>query len=155
MTCEEAELLLAGGHADASVENHLRFCANCRALEEEMAANALALHSLRDAELPGLKLRKRQPARPWIAAAAAAALLVLIAHQASERRPVVVASLHPRTETTPASVTETVKAFPKPAPKIYVRRKPKSVPRSTPPAEPLLVKMLTSDPDVVVYWVVD
>ena len=155
MTCEEAELLLAGGDADASVEDHLRGCANCRALQEELSANALALNSLRDAELPGLKMRKRRPALPWIAAAAAAALLVLIAHQTSQRKPVVEAALHARQAAAPEAVTVTVNPLPKPAPKVYVRRKPKPVRRSTPPAEPLLVKMLTSDPDVVVYWIVD
>jgi hypothetical protein len=166
MKCEECELLLAGvepdGRADASVEDHLRGCAMCRALEEELMANSLALSSLRDDELPRVKtpeLRRAvpRPAVPWIVAAAAAGLLMLIAHQASQRRPVVETPLRPQQVaalvTGPMRVT--AKLPPAPAAKFPVRRKPKPAPRGAPLEQPLLVKMLTPDPDVVVYWLVD
>jgi|HubBroStandDraft_5_1064220.scaffolds.fasta_scaffold52320_3 hypothetical protein len=155
MKCEECELLLAEGGMDASVEHHLSGCVACRALQEELQANALALSSLRDDELPMVPtpVRRRALPRPvpWIAAAAAAAVLVLIARQGLQRQ-----SQHP--QPVPAHVTVTAKlpARSGPVPTLLVRRrKPKSVPRIAPPAEPLLVKMLTPDPDVVVYWIVD
>jgi hypothetical protein len=152
MTCQECELLLAD--ADASVEDHLRGCVKCRALQEELRENALALSSLRDEELPKVKTPKRRPVLPrpvpWLAAAAAAVLLALIAHQSSRRRP-------PPPQQLTAPVTVTAQLAPAPAFKPTVRRKPKTAPRSAALAlkEPLLVKMLTPDPDVVVYWLVD
>jgi hypothetical protein len=157
MTCPECELLLADDEADASVEDHLHGCAKCRALQEELRANALALSSLRDDELPRVKMTERRPvvARPvpWVAAAAAAALLALAAHQASQWKPIV--ETLPRQVAAPATVT--AKLAPAPAPKLAVRRKPKPARRGAALAlkEPLLVKMLTPDPDVVVYWIVD
>jgi hypothetical protein len=149
MKCQECELLLADGQADASTEDHLRGCATCRALLEELRANALALSSLRDDELPKVKVMKRRPALPWIAAAAAAVLLALIAHQASQRRPIVETPTQPRQATAPVTgpIRVTAKLAPEPAPKLLVRHPP--------PQQPLLVKMLTPDPDVVVYWIVD
>jgi hypothetical protein len=151
MTCQECELLLADGPADASVEDHLRGCAACRAIEEELRANALALSSMRDDELPGVTMPKRRPVLPWIAAAAAAVLLALIAHQGLQRQ-----SRH--TQPVPARVTVTAKppVASEQAPRLLVRqRKPKRASRSAPLEQPLLVKMLTPDPDVVVYWLVD
>jgi predicted anti-sigma-YlaC factor YlaD len=115
-------LLLADDEADASVEDHLHGCAKCRALQEELRENALALSSLRDD-----------------------------AHQASQRRPIV--ETLPRQVAAPATVT--AKLAPAPAAKLAVRSKPKRARRNAPVAEPLLVKMLTPDPDVVVYWIVD
>ena len=66
------------GGAEASADDHLRGCAECRALQDDLRANALALSSLRDDELPSVKTSKR-PVLPWIAAAAAAVLLALSA----------------------------------------------------------------------------
>jgi hypothetical protein len=149
MKCEECELLLAGGEAEASVEDHLRGCAECRRLRDELRENALALSSLRDDELPRVTTPKRRPVLRWIAAAAAAAvLLALIAHQTSQRRPVVETTLRPRQVTAPVTVTA------EPAIKPAERRKRKPT-RGAQPQQPLLVKMLTPDPDVVVYWIVD
>jgi hypothetical protein len=149
MTCQECELLLADGDEEASIADHLRGCVECRALQEELRANALALSSLRDDELPRVKVMKRRPALPWIAAAAAAAVLALIAHQTSQRRPVVETTLRPRQVPAPVTVT----AEPEIKPAVHRKRKPAT--RSAPLEQPLLVKMLTPDPDVVVYWIVD
>ena len=52
-------------------------------------------------------------------------------------------------------MTVTAELPPAPAPKLPVRRKPEPARRSAPLEQPLLVKMLTPDPDVVVYWLVD
>ncbi len=158
MTCQECELLLGGDKACASVDEHLCVCAKCRVFQQDLQANALALSSLRDDELPRVTMPERRtftprPALPWVAAAAAALLLALIAHQASERRLIVETHSRPRQMTAPATVT--VELPPKPAPTSPARRKAKPVARGSPLEEPLLVKMLTPDPDVVVYWIVD
>jgi hypothetical protein len=154
MTCQECELLLADGEAGASVEDHLRGCAECRALEKELAANVLALGALRDVELPGVRVpERRQFAGAWMSAAAAAALFLLIAHQVSEWRPIVETTPRPRVVT--ETVTVRPEEPPRPASKLPVRPKPVAAPRDALPVEPLLVKMLTPDPDVVVYWLVD
>jgi hypothetical protein len=161
MTCQECELLLAdgglGGQSEASAEDHLHGCAACRAIQEELHANALALSSLRDDELPRVTMPARRPAVvrpvPWIAAAAAAVLMVLIAHQASQRKPVVETHPQPRQMTAPAAVDLLP---PEPVAKLAVRRrKPRPAARVAPSEQPLLVKMTTPDPDVVVYWIVD
>ena len=155
MNCRECELLLADAEA-ASVADHLRDCAQCRALKEDLRANALALSSFRNDELPRVETPKRRPVLPrpvpWIAAAAAAVLLALIAHQSSQRRPT-----QPQQVTAPVTgpIRVTAKLPPEPALKPAVRRKRKQVPRNVGPEQPLLVKMLTPDPDVVVYWLVD
>jgi hypothetical protein len=156
MTCQECELLLADGGAEASADDHLRGCAECRAFQDDLRANALALSSLRDDELLRVKTSKRRPILPrpvpWIAAAAAAVLLALSArHQEGTH-------LQPRQATAPGirPVTVTAKLAPEPAHKLPVRRhKPKPARREVQPEQPLLVKMLTPDPDVVVYWLVD
>src|SRR5271166_2340405 len=98
MKCQECELLLAEGEFGGRVEDHLRVCAECRALLEELRANALALNSLRDDELPRVKTLAalRPTALPWMSAAAAAALLVLIAHQVSQWKPIVETVPRPR-----------------------------------------------------------
>jgi hypothetical protein len=150
MTCQECELWLAGGEMDISVEDHLRGCAGCRALQGELRANALVLRSFRDDELQVVRTLERRPAVPWMSAVAAAALLVLIAHQVSQWRPIVETLPRPRVATDITTVT----AEPPAAPKLPVLRKPEPA-RSSPVEEPLLVKMLTPDPDVVVYWLVD
>ena len=85
---------------------------------------------------------------------AAGALIVLIAHQASQWRPIVETTPRPRVVTDDVTVRPEEPA--RPAPMLPVRRKPIHVAtRDAPSAEPLLVKMLTPDPDVVVYWLVD
>jgi hypothetical protein len=152
MTCQECELLLGGDKADATVGDHLSVCVQCRALQEELQANALALSSLRDDELPRVRMTEHRPAIPWIAAVAAGLLIALIAYQASQRKPV--AETHPQPGQLAAPAT--VELPPEPVPKFAVRRrKPKPSRRGAPLEQPLLVKMLTPDPDVVVYWIVD
>jgi hypothetical protein len=152
MNCRECELLLADAE-DALVADHLRDCAACRALQDELRANALALSSLRDDPLPRATMPSRRPVLPWIAAAAAAVLLALIAHQGLQRSLIVDTHPQPRQVTAPVTVTAQLPS--EPAAKLAGRRKPKPSARAAALEQPLLVKMLTPDPDVVVYWIVD
>ncbi len=127
MKCEDCELLLAQGEAAAAVEEHLSACAGCRAIAEELRANAAVLEALRDEELPRIevKLPRTRSVYPWAVAAAAAAL--------------VIGSLLPR-----------------PAPPMPPPPPPEPPAATTVPrAQPLKIKMLTPDPEVVIYWIVD
>jgi hypothetical protein len=126
MTCSECEARLAEGKIDGLAEEHLRACAACRALREELRENALALGALRDEMIP-------KPARgfPWMSAVAAGVVLAIaIPAVWLATRPIPPA---PVKATTPAEVTVTASVK----------------------AEPLTVKMLTPDPDVVIYWLID
>jgi hypothetical protein len=96
-------------------------CAECRALAEEILANAEALRALRNDELPKLviEIPRRRYSYSWVAAAAAAVLLAIAAP---------------------------------------VLRQPPERPAVTAPArtsEAMQIKMLTPDPDVVIYWLID
>jgi hypothetical protein len=131
MMCQECELRMAVGEVDASVEDHLRECAECRALQEELRANALAMSSLREEELPPLSITRPVPQFPWLSAVAAAVVLAVVLPgiwQAT--RPVPVPPVRAKM---PDEVTVTASLK----------------------AEPLMVKMLTPDPDVVIYWLID
>jgi hypothetical protein len=132
MTCPECEVRLAGGEMDGSVEEHLRACPACQALSDELRENALALGAFRDEEL-GPRQARRFPGRkfPWMSAVAAALTLALVIPGIwRATRPV---APEPVKATTPAEVTVTASLK----------------------TEPLKVKMLTPDPDVVIYWLID
>jgi hypothetical protein len=130
MTCQECEIFLAQNEISGAVEEHLRGCPECRALCEDLRANALALESMRNEELPriAVKIPRRRRVYPWIAAAAAAAMLVL-------------ALLAPRT---PPVKPVAFQVVDQPA-----------MPMRPQKAEPLKIKMLTPDPDVVIYWLIE
>ena len=118
MTCQVCEMRLAGGDAGAEVQEHLNRCAACRAMAEELNANAEALAELREEALPAVTVSRRRRKYAWIAAAAAALVLLAVLPQVRHGEPP-----------------------PAPAP-----AKPQAM---------LKIKMLTSDPDVVIYWMVE
>jgi hypothetical protein len=128
MTCRECELLL-GNFEDAG--GHLAGCAACRALAEDLRLNSAALREM-----------EMRPAPRWEWALAAAAM-ILMAIAAWRIQPI-------PTEPGPAPHMAKVEA-PKPAP-VVRRHAPQTKKQKF---EPLKVKMLTSDPDVVIYWIVD
>jgi hypothetical protein len=110
---------------------HLASCAECRRLAEDLRWNAAALQEMRI-----------RPQRTWAWALAAAAAIVLAIglwrvrpQEKPPQRPAAAAIVGP-TRTEPV------------VPVKHTRKKRK-------PAEPLRVKMFTSDPDVVIYWIVD
>lgn len=120
MNCEVCQPLLGSGERSDAVEEHLRACPECQAVDRDLSANAIALETLRSEAMPALvmKIPRRRP-YGWVAAAAAAGLLI--------------GMLAPRN-----------------APP--VRRAVSSHLNKT---EPLRIKMLTPDPDVVIYWIVE
>ena len=90
-------------------------CPECRALADDIRANAEALAALRDEPLPPLVVRRKQT--HWRLAAAAALLMAV--------------------------------SLP------VMRQKPTPPATRQPSPEPLKIKMLTPDPDVVIYWLID
>jgi len=127
MTCPECELLLAEGEYGAEIEAHLRECASCRDLSLDLAANSTVLESLKSDELPRISVKApRRVLAYGLAAAAAAAALVI-------------ALVVPRTPVpaTPTSESQAVVDNPPPA------------------KSQMKIKMLTPDPNVVIYWLAD
>lgn len=100
-------------------------CADCRALAGEMRANAEALSALRHEELPPNVISVSRRAPAYSWVAAVAAAVLLAI------------------------------ALP------YLRHSAGTPPQTTaPPAghgkgQPIKIKMLTPDPDVVIYWLID
>lgn len=132
MTCQECEIKLGMGE-DAAL--HLAACEECRWLAGELRLNSVALQEMRV---------HRRVRWEWALAVAAAVVVAIgVWKTATPRRPVIMAGHGPAPQSLPV-----VKA-----PVVHAVRKKKVRPAQT--AEPLRVKMLTSDPDVVIYWIVD
>ncbi len=132
MTCPQCELLLAEEERGPEVEAHLRECASCRGLSLDLAANSAVLESLKSDELPRISVKT--PPRVLagrmlgygVAAAAAAAGLVI-------------ALVVPRTPAPTSSPSEN---------QVVVSNPP-------PAKSQTKIKMLTPDPNVVIYWLAD
>jgi hypothetical protein len=151
MTCEECELLLAQNESDPQIDAHVAGCPGCRSLAVELQANAHAMRALGAEALPPLTIPKRG-GLPWWKWSSAAAALVITATAAwfASRPP-----KPPQIVSVDVNVTGIVqqnKVLPVPSP-IPEKLTPAVVPVAS--AEPLRVKMLTPDPDVVIYWLVD
>ena len=156
MICRECELLLAGEIRNTAVEEHLGACPDCRALAGELRENAVALSAMREEELvverglkPPLQAKARSTWPIWIGAAVAALLLLAFG---LSRKPAPIAPPQVARQLVP----ETPQPLPPPPAKAIqpARQRPR-VPVQTARAEPLMVKMLTPDPDVVIYWLVE
>jgi hypothetical protein len=137
-----------------------------------LAESQAALDTLQDVELNPSELAawrrgvmervaagdrpQRRFAWPWVGAAAAAAaavLLLAVAHVASRPAPPkpapVVAHVAP-----PARPAVQRPPEPQPPPVAHVRRRP-AKPKPAVKAEPLLVRLETSDPNVIIYWIAE
>jgi anti-sigma factor RsiW len=160
MACAKFEPLIAlfvGGEiVSPEVEAHLRTCAECRGFAEELERSQAALRSLREEEAPAAALAEvrgrvldqivsRKPswwfALRWRYALVPAAAVVVLVVALSPRPDVPAPPAPPALRLAIPTIAKS-----KPAP---VRR---PVPK---PQEPLLVKMFTDDPDVVIYWLID
>jgi hypothetical protein len=151
---------LAQGEFGAAVEDHLLECAECRALAEELRENAIALAAMREEAVPILLTRAGPRSRIWIPAAAAAALVLLALAlprhrertQAPPTMPPVAASSPRPTSVAPAPAGASV-ARKRPYRAATVKQR--FAPKPAQPEETFMVKMLTPDPDVVIYWIVE
>lgn len=131
MTCQECEIKLGMGE---DARKHLTSCSQCRLLAEDMRLNAVAMRKMR-----------ARPRMHWEWALAAAAALIMVLglwrirpEEKPPQRAAAAKIVGPTREQRAVAV----------APVKHVRKR-------RAPVEPLRVKMFTSDPDVVIYWIVD
>jgi len=158
--------LYAGGDLPAKrlarTVAHLEACAGCRALADELRVGQTLLSELRDEPLEDMmaaNVRRRVLARLpveqagtahgyWAWALAAAVLLAAILTlpwRMEKQAPLA------RVENAPPKVAEAPPAVAK-AQRPVARRHHRAKPQ---PSEPLLVQLVTDDPNIVIYWLVD
>ena len=172
MTCARWEERLAlwvegdlpAREADA-VEAHLASCAGCREFQVALVASQGAVKALGAEQVDGAVLdavrsrvmarAARQPARgafAWwdvaVPLAFAAALAVAILWPREVLPPAAVAAVIPPAPASPHIVWAKHEPRPRPKPAAHVAR-------ATPPSEPLLMRIVTGDPNVVIYWIVE
>jgi len=171
MNCERAcELiaLAASGDANlaeqAAIDRHMTSCAACREEAAAFAALAAELAAMRGASLPesafaAVRTRvaeeivsRRKPVwiRAWPAFAAAMACTAIVVVLL---RPVTAPSPLPveQAEVLPAPLEQPLAASPA-APLHSAKRRATRIHK---PSEPLVIQMLTNDPNVVIYWIAD
>jgi anti-sigma factor RsiW len=165
---EERAALAAGGDLPpaeaADVERHLAHCPGCRKFAADLRASLdllreahaepiapAAFTAVRARVMERLERRRR---RVWLYAAAAVLLLAVALYFAPRRPPApVVVAVVP-----PAPVPIPLVAAPAPA-----SRRPRPVRHPKPhPARPLvteagpeMVRLMTDDPNVVIYWLLE
>jgi hypothetical protein len=164
MNCSDWEQEIAGESESAALEEHLRGCGHCREFAGELERNRAALQAvtIHPAAFDAVRLRvldeiraKKQRGAWWawsaVAAAACVAMLCVSVFLPSWKnpappRPLVAAKNPPKIEWTPAPAHQ----------RLHHKFGPVSA--SAGPAhnpEPLVVKMLTNDPNVIIIWLVD
>ena len=174
MTCQECQIELFDDSPGRDALMHVAECEDCHTLARDLRANAQALAALRGEELAARPfVHPRRFPWPVIGVAAAAALVFALglprALDQAVPVPVAVQSVPsaPSVPSVPApAVMRGVSAAStKPPNSAVTGRASRDTfkPRPEPevalpleaPAQPLLVKMLTPDPDVVIYWLID
>jgi hypothetical protein len=162
VTCQEYEPLIAlyveGDVNEPGIEQHLAQCSGCRELLEDLQASQSALKELGSVDAAFLSAvrsgalakmeRRRLPVWPLAWAFAIALLLIL----AIPRTPPATgrAAADPAVIQAPVPVPTVAHASPKPR-----KSRARLRTRKSAPAEPLVVKMLTDDPNIVIIWLVD
>lgn len=166
MKCDEARSLAALAASDdvtegerAGLREHLAVCASCRAEADAFAGIMSSLAELREDPVPPEayvavrtrvmeQLTRRRRWWLWPAAAALAGACAVWIALLSVPAPIAPVPVAPVIE---ARIAPAV--IPIPAP-VYHRRKKRAPKQPEPAAEPLVVKMFTDDPQVVMYWIV-
>ena len=164
MNCHDAEhlaALAASGDVtaaeQAALEAHLAACAQCRSAAADFARlqedlPVLLAGEFTPVEYAGIRervLREITPRRawPWYAAAAGILLalgLIPFLNQPAEHLTLTIPQAQPRI------------AGPWPAtPKVLAVKHHPRKKKTTQPSEPLIVKLITDDPNVVIIWLVD
>ncbi len=173
MSCSEWEARIAlhieGDAVDSAVDRHLAECAGCRQFAAGLRDSQSALKGLADEALDPAALaavrarvlgkvdRPKDRAWVWVFAAAAALLLVTAAVMVQVRRPAPLAPPPPAVARAPQAIEQR----PKPRPRA-VRHIPKRVRQperpkiaAAPKTEPMVIKFVTDDPNIVVIWLVE
>jgi len=170
MNCLDWEQEIAGESESVALVEHLRVCGQCREFADELERNRAALQAvaIHPAAFDAVRLRVSDEIRAkkrrgawwaWSAVAAAACVAVLCASivlqnwkKPAPPTPVIAAKDPPKIEWTPAPMQPVARAHQR------VPHKFGPVTASAGPAhkpEPLVVKMLTNDPNVIIIWLVD
>jgi predicted anti-sigma-YlaC factor YlaD len=161
MTCCEYEPLIAlwveGDLNDREVERHLAECSGCRELLEDLRSSQAALKELPVVDAAFLsavrsgvlaKIERRRPmVWPWVAAFAVAGALIIAVLTAPQKPTPIAKSPVSGRATPPAAVARTTSVAKR-------RGRPRGRLR-TKGSAPLVVKMLTDDPNIVIIWLVD
>jgi len=170
---EERIALEAGGDLPATevsaVEQHLAACSECRAFRDALSGNLELLRQahqapIAEAQLAAVRARvmaevTRPPRWRWVwlggLAAAAVTAMLLVA-----LRPARVVELpHVAVCVPPAPAPPVLRPLPRGggsvAARFPSRDRKGAVLASASEPEPLVVKMITTDPDVVIYWIAD
>jgi anti-sigma factor RsiW len=174
---EERIALYAGGDLPAAeaaeVERHLGDCPGCQVFASGLKESLHLLQGIHQEEIAPAHfaaVRARVIAelegslRPWwrkawvygLAAAAAAALILMLAwHPAAPMQPRRMAVQAPPPQQ--IEVTPPAPVVPRVTKAHHVRRRRTQPPAALPaePGPPIVVKLLTNDPDVVIYWITD
>jgi hypothetical protein len=165
MNCSDWELEIAGESESVALEEHLRVCARCRDFAGELELNRAALQAvaIHPAAFDAVRLRvldeiraKKQRGAWWtwsaVAAAACVAMLCVAAMQTWKNpappKPLIAVKNPPRIEWTPTRLRPVVRTHHRFGP-VSASAGPAQKP------EPLVVKMLTDDPNVIIIWLVD
>jgi anti-sigma factor RsiW len=172
MSCQEFEPLIAlyieGELPDAKqVEEHVTVCADCRELLQDLQASQAAVRqwasepvdtALLAAVRAGVLSRiedRRRLIWPWVAAVAMAAALIAV-FLVPPRKPAAESPAPvPIAQTPPVSggADPPVRSRRPRRRSVAVRTPPKA--HVSEPTPPLVVKMFTDDPDIVIIWLVD
>ena len=154
---------------EAEVKQHLAECAGCREFAREMEDSLKLLRSAHEepiaaghyaavrARVLARLERGRSPWRRWVWAAGLAAGLALagvfVAMRPQEKPKVLVAAVL-RLEAPAVPLQQAEPVAPRAAEQ---RRRPRRTVEPAPPqpVEPLVVKLITNDPDVIIYWIAD
>ncbi len=146
MTCRECEIKL-GMREDAA--EHVASCDECRWLAGELRLNAVALSDMR--------VRTRVQWEWVLAAAAAVVMGVGLWMGGAKKAPAAAGNIVERSGARNESDESTcVWVANSASRRVSTRHARVRTPRRTGGQEqPLKVKMFTSDPDVVIYWIVD
>src|SRR5260370_3002050 len=165
MNCSDWEQEIASEAASADLEAHLKECDRCREFAREIEQNRAALlsfeihpaalHAVRRRVLHQIEAKKRRTTWwAWSAVATAAcAAILFVSYVRSWKNPA------------PPKVAPIVaQAAPpaNPAPRAHRPARHKFGPalaahavRPAQKTEPLVIKMLTNDPNVIIIWLVD
>ena len=163
MNCSNWEVEIAGEAESDALRDHMLQCARCREFALEITANREALRTLavdpsavilvRNRVMAGLiKAPPRQARIGWTwPAAVAACLAILCASLALMRFPSPAPPKPVVTLARPPIFPTVAEANPRP----HTIRHRRASNVALAGKEPLVIKMLTDDPDVVIIWITD
>jgi anti-sigma factor RsiW len=151
---------------------HLETCAECRALAEDLRTSQTILDELRSEPiedamvaqvrrgvLARLAAEQVRPARRYWTWALAGGLIVgtILTFPRPAAKPVKLARTPPLQAVVPRGTVSTLPPIVKAAHAAVRRHHRAAAKRTAPPApgQPLLVQLVTEDPNIVIYWLVD